>query len=394
MWELLEKELSREWYRVNFLDGKVSSLNDDVTVVVTTYNRAPYDPTTMKGKYNPLKLSLTSFLKQKHVNLKEIIVVNDCSTDYTEDVIKSLKNSEVEIVHLRNSERMGSSKSRNVGIDHASSRLIYFNDDDCIASPYAIYGGVYTFSRLKKRGNNVGAINLPVYFRATQPIKLKKIEEIGKIDFELGIKTENLDAFPMEYVFSEDKFWDEEKKILKPIQIQDLNGHFLASKQAIEEVGKFPEYFTWRNNYGEESELACRFTEKGYELFLSPDPKFHAVHIRYGYIGRKKLIGEDWDFDGMSIQDILKECQVDRYDTGNRVNAEEWYFSKILSLFILFQKRNPGGAKKYCDRTYKEFVIEGNSNTYYTIPDQEKRKVIFKSAIVRGILITSQITSG
>lgn len=86
-----------------------------VSVIITTYNRFEF-----------LCRAIDSVLCQTYENI-EIIVVDDCSSDGTEERIKKYFKY---INYVRNQENHGLSASRNVGIRIASGDYISFLDDD------------------------------------------------------------------------------------------------------------------------------------------------------------------------------------------------------------------------------------------------------------------------
>lgn len=381
-YSLLEQELVKPEFDVNFLDGRISERLGDVSVVIPTYNRAPYNPITQKGKYNPLMWCIDSLLNQKGVDIDNIIIVDDASDDFTKDTIDVIDNNK--LVYLRNTKRLGSAVSRNTGIGNVNSKFVYFLDDDCVSAPYTVLGGILTSDYLKNQGIDVGPVLLPVYYRSTIPTKIRKIDGIGKIDFKEGRKTGDIDAFPHEYL-TKKTFIDDEKNILAPIEVGDLNGHFLCRKESIEEVGGFPTFFNWKNNYTEETELAISLFDVGYKVFLSPDPKFHTVHWRYGTGGSPEIKGTDWKKnDNISLTEMAKECENPISDTGNRVSVEEWAYSRILSFIVLF-RRDSGGIEKFIERTYHGFV-EGKDPYFmkYDGLDLSLRKKIWESAVNDG----------
>lgn len=99
----------------------MSQIPNAISVIIPTYNRA-----------HLIKESLQSVLKQT-LQPYEIIVVDDFSTDNTEEVIKSL-NSPL-IKYVKNQRKKGANGARNTGILMAQGEYIAFHDSDDIWLP-------------------------------------------------------------------------------------------------------------------------------------------------------------------------------------------------------------------------------------------------------------------
>lgn len=90
----------------------------DVSVVIPTYNRA-----------ETLPRSLISVLCQT-VSPKEVIIVDDCSSDETLAVVREFSDSR--ITFLRTERRSGAPAARNLGTIAATGKWVAFQDsDDC-----------------------------------------------------------------------------------------------------------------------------------------------------------------------------------------------------------------------------------------------------------------------
>ena len=98
-----------------------------VSVIITTYNRADI-----------LKNAIQSVLAQTYPNI-EIIIVDDCSEDHTEQIVKELsKVTSFPIKYIKLAQNSGANKARNTGIIEAKGRFITGLDDDDIMHPERI----------------------------------------------------------------------------------------------------------------------------------------------------------------------------------------------------------------------------------------------------------------
>ena len=94
-------------------------MNELISVILNVYNGEKY-----------IRKCLESIINQTYKNL-EIIIVNDGSTDKTLEICESYTDSRIRII---NQENMGLSLSRNVGIDNANGKYLFFVDvDDFVA---------------------------------------------------------------------------------------------------------------------------------------------------------------------------------------------------------------------------------------------------------------------
>lgn len=87
-----------------------------ISVILTTHNRA-----------NFLIRAIDSVLNQTLINF-ELIVVDDCSTDNTEELVKTLTDNRIR--YVRHVQNRGASAARNTGVDAAQADYTSFLDDD------------------------------------------------------------------------------------------------------------------------------------------------------------------------------------------------------------------------------------------------------------------------
>ncbi len=98
--------------------------NVKVSVVITTYNRC-----------NLVKRALRSVLQQTYRNF-EVIVVDDGSTDGTEDKILKFEDEKVKVIS--HSKNKGSSAARNTGIGNSEGEFVFFLDSDDYWLPHKL----------------------------------------------------------------------------------------------------------------------------------------------------------------------------------------------------------------------------------------------------------------
>ncbi len=90
-------------------------LMEKVSVIIPTYNRE-----------NLIERSVRSVLNQTYENL-EVIVVDDGSTDNTEEVVKSIRDERIIYFKQKNG---GAAMARNTGVTLATADYIAFHDSD------------------------------------------------------------------------------------------------------------------------------------------------------------------------------------------------------------------------------------------------------------------------
>lgn len=96
-------------------------MNDLVSIIMPSYNTAAY-----------IKQSIESVLKQSYTNW-ELIIVDDCSSDNTDEVVKSI--NDVRVKYLKNEKNSGAALSRNRALREAKGRWIAFLDSDDLWMP-------------------------------------------------------------------------------------------------------------------------------------------------------------------------------------------------------------------------------------------------------------------
>ena len=92
-----------------------------VSVVMPVYNSSAYLPDAIE-----------SILGQSYPNF-EFIIVNDGSTDHSEEIIKSYHDSRIKYIRLE--QNHGNACARNLGLENASGKYVMIQDSDDMSLP-------------------------------------------------------------------------------------------------------------------------------------------------------------------------------------------------------------------------------------------------------------------
>lgn len=96
-------------------------MGDLVSIIMPSFNTAHF-----------ITESVMSVIKQTYQNW-ELIIIDDCSTDNTDEVIKSIQDSRIR--YLKNNNNLGAAVSRNRALREAKGRWVAFLDSDDLWMP-------------------------------------------------------------------------------------------------------------------------------------------------------------------------------------------------------------------------------------------------------------------
>lgn len=88
----------------------------DISVIIPTFNRE-----------KKIERAIQSVLNQSYP-VKEIIIVDDCSSDHTEEVVKAIGSDKIRYYRL--TENRGAGGARNYGVSMSKCSIIAFHDSD------------------------------------------------------------------------------------------------------------------------------------------------------------------------------------------------------------------------------------------------------------------------
>ena len=118
----------------------------EISIIVPIYNVEKYLTTCIK-----------SVLAQSFKNF-ELILINDKSPDHSQGIISAYGSKDSRIVSIVNAHNMGQGMSRNVGVDKAKGKYIYFLDSDDFLHPTALQVLYDKISEYKANGHNLDMV--------------------------------------------------------------------------------------------------------------------------------------------------------------------------------------------------------------------------------------------
>lgn len=105
-------------------DQNAGGMSPMVTVIIPSYNRG-----------HLLERTVPTYLQER---VGQLIIVDDCSTDNTTEVVERLRKQFPQIEYVRNERNIKQAASKNRGIERARGEFIYFGDDDSLLLPGSI----------------------------------------------------------------------------------------------------------------------------------------------------------------------------------------------------------------------------------------------------------------
>ena len=89
-----------------------------ISVILPTFNRDLI-----------IASSIECVLSQSFIDY-ELIIVNDCSSDNTEEIIRNYCNQDQRIKYIKNEINLGCATSREIGYKNSQGNILVFLDDD------------------------------------------------------------------------------------------------------------------------------------------------------------------------------------------------------------------------------------------------------------------------
>lgn len=152
-------------------------INPSISIIIPVYNAFPF-----------IEKAITSALQQPEV--LEVLVVNDGSTDGSDEILQSIASTTTRVTLLFHPQRInkGRSASRNLGLQHARGTYIAFLDADDYYLENRFLGDLFIFESQLDCDGVYNAIGVHFYRDAT----LEQQQELALYTITERIKPQDL----------------------------------------------------------------------------------------------------------------------------------------------------------------------------------------------------------
>lgn len=213
----------------------------NVSVVLPSFNRARLLPITIPTYFQE--------------DVSEVILVDDCSSDNTAEVVKELQTRFPTLRYFRNEVNSKQPYTENVAISKVQSEYIYFGDDDSVLYPGSIRNLLNVMR--EKNADIVGGRALALFF----PEQIDELDEFLS-HYRNRIATEanqivDLSTLSTNFTYT----------VKEPIRVPFCHASCLCKTQVAREM-QFDVKIEG-NAYREETDFLIRATLAGYTIYYT-----------------------------------------------------------------------------------------------------------------------------
>ena len=259
-----------------------------VSIIIPTYNRAYC-----------LGNAIQSALNQTYKDF-ELIVCDDCSTDNTEEVVKSFKDTR--IIYSRNESNCGLPVNRNRGLALSKSPLVLFWEDDLLFKEDGLEVLVKTYDELSLI-YSIGAIS-PKAIEDSKQGKLLELETMVANDVRNKLQKPSYISKWTGLIFKNLSIDSE------LVETELVNPWSLFNKRAIENIGGYSKLFGKLVGYShEETDLFVRLAKNHYGLFYQSKSISYHKHTSKGgtRVGQLRYA---WNYVGAHTIFLVKNYNI------------------------------------------------------------------------------------
>lgn len=222
-----------------------------ISIIIPTFNRGPI-----------LLKTIDSYIAQS--NIGEIIIVDDGSTNNSEEITSRIINKSNLIKYIKIEKRQGAIKAKQLGIELANFDYLLIGEDDVILAPN------YTLELQKLLENNIIAIasGLIIYLQPGEDIISAKLRLNQNNTKQL------INEFNLSLVHS--------KYILSPQKVLFTHALFMTKKKHFISY-HFDEFYAIGNGFREETDYQIYMAKRGLENIVTNKTEcYHLNRIEIG----------------------------------------------------------------------------------------------------------------
>lgn len=281
-----------------------------ISVIIPSYNRA-----------HILEKTIPTYLQNGVI---EIIVVDDCSTDNTKEIIKKLIHKYPQIKYYRMfiNSRQQAAKNKGIELSSLESEYIYFGDDDSILVENSIN---YLYETIKEyNADLVGA----------KALYLSNENELKDISNFIDKFKKNIQDKQNKIVDFNNMYFNFQTEVSKPIKVSITPACFLIKKSIIGNTRFSSEYK--KNSYREETDFVLEITKKGKKVMYDS----RAIQINFprslslgGAYHKKGVIGKlRWFYWAIKNNNLFLDKHYEYLVKKEKVKHSKIYL-KYLFIF-------------------------------------------------------------
>lgn len=249
-----------------------------VSVIIPSYNRARF-----------LARTIPTYIEDC---VAEIIVVDDCSSDNTPEVVRDLQARYPLIRYVRNAVNLRQTGAKNRALELVTQPYIYFGDDDSVLLPGTI---TYLLEQMEKHNADVMAA-VPIYADTEEDLadlpaliarKAPLIHDVReKVDIAHLERTDFFFTLPA------------------PTPVPFTHACALV-RQAWVHRAEFDTRYGG-NSYREETDYFLSLSTLGARIYFAASPHAAQINLPFATIGRKRTLRSMWRHGKYDILNTLK----------------------------------------------------------------------------------------
>ncbi len=280
-----------------------------ISMIVPTRNRA-----------HTLALVLDSYLEQDLVD--ELIFVSDAGDDDTPALIEAAaaRTPAKRVVLVRNAERLGASRSRNVGVAKARNEFILFCDDD-----EYLEAGYARICMNKLTASNAGAVSGRRVYMLGEETPVEALARFGH-----GMRR----APPFRHLLCEIV---NGARFDGDVELPFTNA-IILTRRSLLLAYPFDAHYARGNGYREESDFQMNLFVNGYTIIMTNE--CHSIHLPLNAIRRGGQHTQPWRRVYWSVYytGYFFKKYYARYAKRIGMRAPRWLALIGFSLFALYRE--------------------------------------------------------